>query len=229
MAGDCDFLVDVGCDHGYVPINLLENGKCRYAIATDIASGPLDKAIENAISRGHKDKMEFFRSDGLNVQELRDRILEISKRYKDSTLVIAGMGGKMICGILHDAKDILSSFEHIIVQPQRDLYEVRETLLDLGYAIEDEKVIYEEGKYYFLIKSKIGDMSLSYEEKLFGPVILKTKDQVFLKYLRYREEVIESILCDLEGSTSEDSSVRKSDLQKELAVIKKMVPKDEGN
>ena len=44
---DTDCVPDVGTDHGYVPIYLVEHGICNRAIAMDIGKGPLQRAQEH--------------------------------------------------------------------------------------------------------------------------------------------------------------------------------------
>ena len=41
-------LVDVGTDHGYLPVWLLLNRRIGRAIASDLRAGPLDRARETA-------------------------------------------------------------------------------------------------------------------------------------------------------------------------------------
>ena len=41
-------MADIGTDHGFLPIYLIQSGKCRKVIATDISMLSLSKAIENA-------------------------------------------------------------------------------------------------------------------------------------------------------------------------------------
>lgn len=43
-------LADVGTDHGYIPIWLLERGKIPSAIAMDVNEGPLLRARETGIN-----------------------------------------------------------------------------------------------------------------------------------------------------------------------------------
>ena len=47
LLGNGNVICDVGCDHAYLPIYLIESDAFSKAIAMDIRKGPLYKAIEN--------------------------------------------------------------------------------------------------------------------------------------------------------------------------------------
>ena len=89
-AGHC--LADVGTDHGYIPIYLMEKGNYERAIAMDVRKGPLLRAEENRKSHGFEDRMDLRLSDG--VAALREG--------EADTVVIAGMGGGLVIDILSE-------------------------------------------------------------------------------------------------------------------------------
>lgn len=59
-------LADIGTDHGYVPVCLLQSGKIPFAVAVDVHKGPLESAMNNASRCGVADKMHFVCADGLH-------------------------------------------------------------------------------------------------------------------------------------------------------------------
>ena len=101
-------LVDVGCDHGYLPVSLYLDGKIPGAIAMDVRKGPLSRAQEHISQYGLDAYIETRLSDGL----------EALKPGEGDTLVIAGMGGPLMERILTDGAEVRESFREMILQPQ---------------------------------------------------------------------------------------------------------------
>lgn len=136
-------VADVGCDHGFVPIYLVQKGICPHVLAMDVRMGPLSRAEEHIRECGLDEYIDTRLSDGLNRYV----------RGEADTLVCAGMGGKLMLRILTEAGDKTEDFSELILQPQSDLFEFRSSLRMNGYEITDEKMIFEGGKYYFLMKA----------------------------------------------------------------------------
>ena len=135
-------VVDVGCDHGFVSIYLVQKGISPKVLAMDVRTGPLSRAKEHIAQYGLEDYIETRLSDGL--LEFRDG--------EASSLVCAGMGGRLMTRILTDSSEKAKGLEELILQPQSELPEFRRFLRMAGYELLDENIIYEEGKYYFLMK-----------------------------------------------------------------------------
>ena len=134
--------VDVGCDHGFVSIYLVQNGICPRVLAMDVRKGPLSMAESHIEEYGLGDYIETRLSDGL-------------KNYSPGeaeVLICAGMGGMLMKRILEEAGRKLSGFREMILQPQSDLYEFRKFLRESGFWVIEEKIILEDGKYYFPMK-----------------------------------------------------------------------------
>ena len=87
-----DRVADIGCGHGYLSIHLLTNGIARSCIASDVAEGPLQSAMRNAVKFGVKNKINFYLSDGVR---------NIPRDF--DTMVCAGMGADTIISILENA------------------------------------------------------------------------------------------------------------------------------
>ena len=58
------YVADVGTDHGFVPIRLIESGKVKHVIAMDVRKGPLARAREHVREFGMEDQIETRLSDG---------------------------------------------------------------------------------------------------------------------------------------------------------------------
>ncbi|MBE5827598.1 MAG: SAM-dependent methyltransferase [Butyrivibrio sp.] len=150
-AGDHDFpqtyrcVADVGCDHGYVSVYLVQSSIAKSAIAMDVRSGPLAMAKGNVESFGLSDSVETRLSNGLE---------KLNPKEADA-LVIAGMGGKLMISILEKKSLSELGIRYAVLQPQSDIYEFRQFLRDNGFIVVDERIVFEDGKYYFPIKVKI--------------------------------------------------------------------------
>ena len=136
-------VADVGTDHGYVPIYLVERGLCPGAIAMDVNEGPLARAEEHIRAEGLSDRIQTRKSDGLAA---------LAPEETDA-VVIAGMGGALMCRILQDAIAFLEAGRELILQPQSEWFKVRRLLSASGYRITQEWFLEEEGKYYVVIKA----------------------------------------------------------------------------
>lgn len=142
-----DTLADVGCDHGYLSIYLVEKKKCRHIIAMDINKGPLAKAQENILKYGYGDYIETRLSNGINKL----------KAGEAEGFVCAGMGGPLALQILWNDRDKIKDMKQIVLQPQSELWLVRRTLKQWGFIIEKEDIELEDGKYYFMMRIRPGE------------------------------------------------------------------------
>ena len=116
-------LVDVGCDHGYLPVYLYQNQIIPKAIAMDVRKGPLSRAQEHIAQYGLGEYIETRLSDGLAAL----------KEGEGDTLVIAGMGGPLMERILTDGEKVRESFLEMILQPQSDIPHFRRFLSQIGW------------------------------------------------------------------------------------------------
>lgn len=132
-------VADVGCDHGYVSIYLVQNGIADRAIAMDVRKGPLSGALSNIREYGLEERITTRLSDGLK---------ELAENEADA-VVIAGMGGALMIRILKERDIKALGIKKAILQPQSELSEFRQYLRNEGYSIIREKIILEDGKYYF--------------------------------------------------------------------------------
>lgn len=137
-------VADVGTDHGYVPIYLVKNNLSPGGIALDVNKGPLEKAKEHIREEKLGSKIATRLGNGL---------VPIEPEETD-TVVIAGMGGNLICKILKAKPEFLTSGKEFILQPQSEWFKVRKLLREYQYGIEKEWFLKEDGKYYVIIKAQ---------------------------------------------------------------------------
>ena len=134
-----DRVADIGCDHGYLSIYLLTSGIARSCIASDVAKGPLQSAMDNARKFGVQENITFHLSDGVQ---------SIPRDF--DTLVCAGMGGDTMIHILESAPWLQNKDYRLILQCQSKRPELRKGLYDHGFAIRRETLA-KDGKFCYPI------------------------------------------------------------------------------
>ncbi len=196
-------VADIGTDHAHLPIWLIEQKKIKKAYAMDIGEGPLLRATEAIHKYQMEDLIETRLSDGL--EQLEDG--------EADTVVIAGMGGPLICSILEKRRDLWDSISQFILSPQSELQTVRRFLRENGLMIVREEMVIDLNKYYTVMKVVVGDSKHTSEvEDLYGGCLLENKDEILWKYLLKEKKMKEHIYENLPHSARE----RKHELKEEL-------------
>ncbi len=204
---------DVGCDHGFLSIYLVQKHIAPKAIAMDLRSGPLSRAREHIRKAGLEEYIEVRLGDG--VSALRDG--------EADALVLAGMGGRLVMRILDEGRDKCRRLRELILQPQSDIPQVRRFLRKEGYQIVDEAALEEDGKFYFLMKAVWQDAPLPEEDPLgeeYGAILLERRDPALHAYLRYREGLVEKIRQGLLSQGTQKAAGRLKEVEEELAGIR---------
>lgn len=142
----CDSMADIGCDHGYVSMELIRRRICKHVIAMDINHGPLECASHNIKEYSMQDYIEIRQSDG--TEALLDG--------EADGMICAGMGGRLIISILKRGNKLVSDMKQIVLQPQSEIAEVRSYLRQNSFLIDKEDIIFEDGKYYFMMRALPG-------------------------------------------------------------------------
>ncbi len=201
-------LADVGTDHGYIPIYLIEQGKIPHGIAMDVNRGPLERAREHIAQFGLEEQIETRLSDGL----------ENLKAGEADTVVIAGMGGALTVRILERGLSLLPTVRELILQPQSELAKVRRWLWEHDFAIEDEDMVKEDGKYYPMMRVKGGQRTpaLSREELQYGPILLEKRHPVLREYLLWERGIKEAILEQIQCCGGKKTEGRRQEVQEAL-------------
>lgn len=139
-------VADVGCDHGFLSIYLVQKGIAPSVIATDVRPGPLSAARAHIAEQGLEAYIETRLSDGLS---------NYSENEAD-TLVCAGMGGPLMQRILTEHREVTDSIRELILQPQSELLEFRIFLREQGFVVRQENILCEDDKYYFMFRAEHG-------------------------------------------------------------------------
>lgn len=164
-------LTDVGTDHGYLPVALLQQGRITAAIASDIGAEPLEHARRTAMQYG-VDGMDFRLCAGLSG---------VAPEEAD-VIVIAGMGGETIISILQDAPWTADGRHRLLLQPMTKATALRHWLAGNGYTFTDEHLVEDKGRIYPILCVKGGVFRpLTEAEALCG--VLLADDPLYAAYL----------------------------------------------
>ncbi|MDO4975891.1 MAG: class I SAM-dependent methyltransferase [Eubacteriales bacterium] len=198
-------MADVGTDHGYVPIYLVKAGRCPGAIAMDINVGPLERAVQHIEEEGLSHIISTRLSDGM--KEL--------KQGEVDTVVIAGMGGDLMCRILTAREDLMEDGLEFVLQPQSEWFKVRHLLHDHGYAIRKEWFLKEDGKYYVIMKTEPGQQKFDEEwQYSYGAFLEEDCVSIYQEYLekekKKKVEISAGIVSQIkkEASLMEDQNTK---------------------
>lgn len=163
-------LLDVGSDHAYLPIYLLQKGQIARAIAGEVVEGPYQSAVKNVAQQGLTEQIEVRLANGLAAFEPADSV---------STIVIAGMGGRLIAEILENGRAKLAGVDRLILQPNNREDDLRTWLMTHDFQIIAEDILEEAGKIYEILVVESGQQTLSAQGLRFGPFLCQEQSPVF--------------------------------------------------
>lgn len=208
---------DVGCDHGWVSIYLIQKGIADKVYAMDVRTGPLERAKEHIARYQLEESIETRLSDGLTNLQAGEA----------DCMICAGMGGPLMMKILTEGREKAKVMKELILQPQSELAQFRKFLREEGYKIVAEDMVLEDGKFYPMMKVQpiegLPCVATDTEEQqlwdTYGEYLLKEKHPVLKQYLLKGREQAESLLQHLKekGTASE----RMVQLQRELELLEK--------
>ncbi len=166
-------IIDVGCDHALLDIYVVTKYSHVTAIASDKLPGPIAQAQKNIKQAGLENKIKTQVSDGIK---------EIGE--DTNTLVISGMGGRLMIGILKYRMEKLKNIHTIILSPNSDQSMIRTFLLKHGYYMDEEIMVEDAGHVYMAMKLKKGRKHYTKDEYYFGPVLLQKRGSLFEAYFQ---------------------------------------------
>ncbi|MGP4072502.1 tRNA (adenine(22)-N(1))-methyltransferase [Piscibacillus sp. B03] len=184
-----EVLADIGSDHAYLPCYVCLQNPDIKAIAGEVNVGPSESAQAQVNQFGLTNRIDVRLGDGLSVLEPEEA----------DCIVIAGMGGSLITSILENGKSKLSNVNRLILQPNIDAQSIREFAVDHQYQIVDEQILDEDGYIYEIVVLEPSEDHVQYSDKelFLGPILLKTKGEVFYRkwrnVLQKKEKIIEQM------------------------------------
>lgn len=191
-------LLDVGSDHAYLPIELVERGQIERAIAGEVVDGPYQSAVKNVEAHGLNEKIQVRLANGLAAFEEADQV---------SVITIAGMGGRLIATILEEGLDKLANVERLILQPNNREDDLRIWLQEHGFQIVAESILEEAGKFYEILVVEAGQMNLSASDVRFGPFLSKEISPVFVQKWQKEAAKLEFALDQIPEKNREERQV----------------------
>jgi len=165
-------VADIGTDHGYLPVWLLQEGRISHAIASDINKKPLDHARQTACEYGIAGQIEFRLCAGLNGYAPGE--VDI--------IVIAGMGGETISSILEAAPWTKRGDIRLLLQPMTKTEFLRVWLVDKGYSFIDEHLVFDKDFLYPILCVTGGEPRTLTEAEAYGGILLE-RDPLWGRYL----------------------------------------------
>lgn len=205
-------VADIGCDHGFVSIELINRGIAEHVIAMDVVDGPLNRAKEHVAQYGLEERIETRLSDGVE-----------GLGYEETqAVIIAGMGGNLVIHILSEGMNKISLMEQCILQPQSEIEKVRIFLRENKFKIASENMILEDGKFYPMMQVVPGAYETKEHKRIYdcyGELLLREKNPVLKKFLLRKLQKNNDILLRLQR----ENNCRHFDRIAELLEEKKLI------
>ena len=206
------FVADVGSDHGALPIYLTNEGIVPFTQAIENKEGPflrLSKAVEEEAL--YPERISLSLSSGLEALDPRV-----------DTVVIAGMGGRLISSILEEHQEKLDKIETLILDAHSEWDVLLLTAAKLGYKVEEESFFYEDNIWYSVWKLTKTDEDIIYSqaELLFGPLECHRHNSDWQRFASEKKTQYERLL------KNDIPEKRKAEIDKELKLLKEVMNED---
>lgn len=200
----CESLVDVGTDHAYLPVLLLQQGRIRKAVAGDIVPGPCEAARKTVRSHHLEQAIEVRQGSGLTVVspgEVR-------------TIVMAGMGAETMLHILADSPEVWQQADTMVLQPMNDSARLRHWAEQQGWAIDREDLAEEGGRIYEILRL-VPCPGYRYTGTLYevGQLLIEQHHPLLLPFVRHLLEKYEMHLSQMRHSPKAMASERYKSFQ----------------
>lgn len=213
LVNEGKIVADIGTDHGITAIEIYEKKKPKKVIATDISENSLQKL---------RDKIKINKYDIETI--VTDGIYSLTE-FNVEEIIISGMGGYLISEIIDRGMEVAKNAEKLILQANNSLDWLRRYLHNNGFEIEDEKMCFDEGIYYFVIITKYTGKTYLYEKDVYyeyGYNNVKMKNDIFINFLNSKIDEFKGILINLEGLSTKSAMERKDELKKEINKIEEI-------
>ena len=229
-AGGC--AADVGCDHGYLSIRLVQEARFERMLAMDLREGPLAAARVHVAEAGLSERIECRLSDGLRTMQAGEA----------EAMICAGMGGPLMQRILEQDIDKVRTMKQLVLQPQSDIKEFRRWLRENGFVSAAEDIVTEDGKYYPMMRVIPGgtdpagtfidrpagteEVSEEITDELadaFGARLLAERHPVLRDYLKQRDGFVTEALEQLGRAQEQGSDERREQRIDELEQERQLI------
>ena len=191
----CELAADIGTDHAHLPAALLQRGRCRHMILTDLSESALRNARDEMIRFRLTDRVTLRAGNGLEPLDEACGMISVT-----------GMGGRTIRDMLLSGRDRLQGAS-LLLSAHTDLPWIREALLQLGYGLEREEPCLCAGHFYLVLRARPGGAGAfsPRQVRLGGPLF--TSASPFLRpYLAWQREILAARLAGLARLQTPDAS-----------------------
>lgn len=193
-------IADIGSDHAYLPVALVDSGKIDFAVAGEVVKGPFESAKNQVSSSNLTEKIIVRLANGIAAFDENDKI---------DTVVTAGMGGILISEILQADLNKLKTVETLILQPNNHEDTLRKFLMEHDFTIAAEAILEETGKIYEIIVAKHGKMKYSETELKYGPFLLQEKSAIFIKKWQKELQTLQKVYGKLPENHSKRTEIKR--------------------
>ena len=204
-------VADIGADHGYLSIELVNSGRASFVTATEKNLQPLECARKNISAAGLDNVIDTRHGDGLKV---------LSAGEVD-TICIAGMGGSLITKILDESPEVVKSARQLILQPMNASAKVRSWLDENGWSVDDEDLAQAAGVIYEIISAVKSSEAVPKKFKRDSSPLKK-------KFLLQRAEKIQLVLDAMNQSSVARTSEKFFVTREKLAALQKEIDELNG-
>ncbi|MBR6119155.1 MAG: SAM-dependent methyltransferase [Oscillospiraceae bacterium] len=241
----CRTAADLGTDHGYLAIHLLQAGRCAHVIAADLREKPLASARANAAAFGiceaapqafplrgscpsaHTGADEVVPNPGAAASgTISFRLSDGLRNFKPGefeVLILAGMGGDLIARILAEAPWLDGGDYRLVLQPQSAAHELRRWLGERGWSIERELLVRDGGFLYSVMRvCPFGGRALRPGEQYCSPALRREGDPLFPAYLARMERALALTVEGISRSAAPEDLARGEYYRAALAEILSM-------
>jgi tRNA (adenine22-N1)-methyltransferase len=202
----CEVLIDIGSDHGFLPLSLLKTQIIQKAVICDINALPLQSAIKNAHQTHLEDRCTFVQSNGIQ-----------NYKHPVDAAVIAGMGYETIAQIIEQDIERFRLIDQIVLQSNTHLDKLRAFLMENKFEIVNEELVKDRKHFYVIIKVKSKKNVIVYGDSdlWIGPVLKARKDDLMFQYLMHLYRIEANVL----KGQKKESSMKIQVIQAYLDII----------
>lgn len=218
MINNCKTIADIGTDHGYIPIYLIKNKICEFAIACDINKGPLEKAKENISMEDLEDNISLRLGSGFDM----------ITPGEVNVAIIAGMGGHLIKDLIESGMEVFKSLDYLILQPVQNPDVLRKYIYDSGFEVIKEELCIDEKIFYEIIKIRYANKNENIKKiknDIFYEVshdLIKQKHQLVNEFIQYKINKYNNILEYIQEDSSL-ANLRKKEVKEKIYKLEELL------
>lgn len=218
MIDNCKTIADIGTDHGYIPIYLIKNKMCEFAIACDINKGPLEKAEENI-------KLENLEG---NINLRLGSGFDVITPGEANAAIIAGMGGHLIKDLIESGMEVFKSLDYLILQPVQNPDVLRKYIYDSGFEVVKEELCIDEKIFYEIIKIRYANANENIrkvQNDIFYEVsydLIKQKHPLVNNFIQYKINRYRNILEYIQEDSSL-ANLRKKEVKEKIHKLEELL------